>query len=208
MRKFEKRFNSLVIGSVFPLSFGLLSVMIWMLLDKSESRPLLYLTVGLLLGLLIDFKYLKKWIQRRYDMPIGIVISILLVYHIFVYGFFMGLPVFNVFLGLLAGYYSGKRICFNKIEPNKHTKLINQASLISGLIMTLICISSGFLALKDYGAAGMIENVLGLDFKITNSMMWGLVLIGGLILIMSNIFMTRYTMIKTIKSTPANTQYT
>lgn len=200
MKNFEKKINVLIIGSVFPLSFGLLSVTIWMLLDKTESRPLLYLAIGLLIGILIDLKFLKSWIRQRFNLPIWILALIYLVYNVFVYGFFMGLPVFNAFLGLLAGYYSGNRICFNKMKSERHPKLINQVSMFAGLIMTLVCVLSGFLALMDFGAAGMIENVLGLDFEVTNSMMWGIVLIGGLILIIINILLTRITRIKAIKN--------
>lgn len=200
MRNLEKNISGLIIGSIFPLSLGLLSVTIWFVLDKSENRPLIYLTIGLLAGLLIDLKFLKGWINRRFNMPIWIIASIYLVYNVFVYGFFMGLPVFNVFLGLLAGYYSGNRICFNKVESEEHSKIINQVSLFAGIIMTVVCISSGFLAIYNNGAAGMIQDVLGLSFEVTRSMLWGIVLIGGFILILANILLTRLTMIKVIRN--------
>jgi hypothetical protein len=200
MKNIEKKISGLILGCIFPLSFGLLSVIIWFFLDKSESRPLIYLAIGLLLGLLIDLKYLKYWISRRFDLPIWIIASIYLVYNVFVYGFFMGLPVFNTFLGLLAGYYFGNRICINKVESEKHPKLINQVSMFAGLIMTFVCISSGFLAIYDNGAAGMVQDVLGLNYEVTRTMLWGIVLIGGIILIITNILLTRLTMIKTIKS--------
>jgi hypothetical protein len=200
MKDIEKKISGLIIGSVFPLSLGLLSVTIWVLIDKSENRPFIYLVSGLLIGGLIDLKFLKSWIIRRFSLPIWIIALIYLVYNVFVYGFFMGFPVFNAFLGLLAGYYFGNRICFNKVESEKRPKLINQVSIFSGLIMTFTCISSGFLAIHDNGAAGMIKNVLGLSFEVTSSMLWGIVLIGGLILILVNVFLTRYIMIKTIRN--------
>lgn len=197
--RFEKRIIALIIGIVFPLSLGLLAVTIWFLLDKSESRPLFYLFGGLLLGGLVDLKFLRSWINRRYTLPIWVVALIYLIYNILVYGFFMGFPVFNTFLGLLAGYYFGNRICFNKADRAKRSKLINQVSLFAGLIMTFVCISSGFLAIHDNGAAGMIQDVSGLSFEVTRSMLWGIVLAGGIILIIANILLTRVTMIKTIK---------
>jgi len=200
MQNIEKKISGLIIGSLFPLSLGLLLVTIWFLIDKSESRPLIYLASGLILGLLIDFKFLRGWINRRFNLPIWIIASVYLIYNVFVYGFFMGLPVFNTFLGLLAGYYFGNRICFNKIEPEIHPKLLNQVTLFTGFIMTLVCISSGFLAIYDNGAAGMIQNVLGLTFEVTRSMLWGIVLIGGLALILITVLLTRITMIKTIKN--------
>lgn len=200
MRNIEKRISGLIIGSIFPLLLGLLSITIWFLLDRAESRPLLYLAIGLILGLLINLKYLNVWINRRFDLPNWITISIYIIYNIFVYGFFMGFPVFNVFLGILAGYYFANRICYKKVKIDEYPKLINQVTLITGLIMLLVCISSGFLALMDYGAAGMIKDLLGLDFEVSNSMMWGIVIIGGLVLILINILLTRFTIRKTIKN--------
>lgn len=199
MKNFEKSIIGLIIGSTFPLLFGLVFVTIWFLLDKSENRPVIYLTFGLLLGLLIDVRFLKGWTRRRFDLPLWFMAGIYIAYNIFVYGFFMGFPVFNVFLGLFAGYYFGNRICFKNVKSEKQSKLINQVSLFTGLVMTLICISSGFLALVNNEAAGMIKEVLGLNFEVTKSMVWGIVLIGGLTLILTNILLTRITMIKTIK---------
>lgn len=200
MENIEKRISGLIIGSLFPLSLGLLSVTIWFLFDKSESRPVIYLAIGLFTGILIDLVFFKSWMNRRFSWPIWIIISVYLVYNVFVYGFFMGLPVFNTFLGLLAGYYFGNRICFNKIEQKKHPKLITRVSLFTGLIMTIVCISSGFLAIHDNGAKGMIQDVLGLNFEVTKTMLWGIVLAGGVILIAANVLITRVTMIKTIKN--------
>jgi hypothetical protein len=200
MKNIEERISGLIIGSIFPVSLGLLLVTIWFLFDRSESRPLFYLAFGLLIGILIDLRFLKGWINRRFNLPILIIASIYLVYNVFVYGFFMGLPVFNTFLGLLAGYYFGNRICFNKVESEKHPKLINQVSMFAGLIMTCVCILSGFLAIYDNGAAGMIQNVLGLSYPVTRTMLWAIVLIGGIILIIANILLTRIAMIKTIKN--------
>ncbi len=200
VKKFEKIVNGLIIGGTFPLFFGLLSVILWFFLDRSEHSPFIYLATGLLLGLLVNSKFLKGWISHRFDLPVWFMATIYIIYNILVYGFFMGFPVFNTFLGLFAGYYFGNRICFKDIEPEMHSKLLNRVSFFTGLIMTLVCISSGFLALVHNEAAGMIKEVLGLKFEVTKSMVWGIVLIGGLALILTNILLTRVAIIKTIKN--------
>jgi hypothetical protein len=41
MRNLEKKINGLIIGSLFPLSLGLLAVTLWFLLDKTESSPII-----------------------------------------------------------------------------------------------------------------------------------------------------------------------
>ncbi len=199
MKNIEKRISGLIIGGIFPLSSGLILITFWFLFDKSENRPLIYLIIGLLLGGLIDLKFLKTWIMRRFSFPAWIMACIYIVYNIFVYGFFMGFPVFNAFMGIPAGYYYGKRICLNKIEPEKYPKLVNQVSFFTGVIITLVCIASGFLAIHDNGAAGMIRDVLGLSFQVTKPMLWGIALTGGLALILTNVLLTRIIMNKTIR---------
>jgi hypothetical protein len=199
MKSLDKIFFGFMIGFTFPFLLCLLSGIVWFYVDKNESRVLIYLITGLLLGLLIDMKFLRNWINIRYELSIWFIIFIYLVYNIGLYGFFMGFPVFNVFFGIIAGYYSGKRICFSKIKSEKHSKLINLVSLFTGLIMTLICISSGFLALSGNGAGDDIKGMLGLGFDVTKSMVWGITLIGGVSLILAQILLTRITIVKTIK---------
>lgn len=200
MKNLEKIISGLIIGSIFPLSLGLITLSIWFMFDKSESRPLIYLIFGVLIGGLIDLKFIKTWINNRFNLPTWIIALIYIVYNIFVFGFFMGFPVFNVLLGLLAGYYYANRICSNKIDPTRYKKLLNQVSLFTGIIMTLVCISSGFLAIYNNGAAGMIQDLLGLPFEVTRSMLWMIVVIGGLVLVLITVLLTRFTMVKIIRN--------
>lgn len=199
MKRFDKIICGLIIGGTFPLLFGLLSVITWFYLDKSENRLVIYLTIGLIIGLIIDLKFLKSWILHRFDLPLWCIAGIYIFYNICVYGFFMGFPVFNVLLGLIAGYYFGNRICFNKIQPEMRSKLINQVSLFTGLIMTLICLSSGVIGFTDEFIGENIRGMLGLNFEITKTMVFTIIFVGGFGLIISQYFITRLTIIKTIR---------
>jgi hypothetical protein len=198
MKKFEKIIWGLIIGSTFPLLLCMLSIFIWFLLDKSESRVLIYLSIGLSAGLIIDYKFLKSWIDKRYELPVWFILGIYSFYNICMYGMFMGFPVFNVFFSFLAGFYFGERILYKKIPAEKHYRLINQVSLVAGLIIFLICISSGFIALAGKGVGYDIQSMLGLRFVVTKSMILAITLIGGITLIILTIAFTRITMIITI----------
>lgn len=200
MKNTEKIISGLIIGGLFPSLLGLLSVTVWFFFDKAESRPLIYLTAGLLTGILIDIQFLKNWMKQRFILPVWLIASVYVVYNILIYGFFMGFPVVNTFAGIVAGYYFGNRIIHNQIPTEKHPELINKVSGFTGFIMALVCISSGFLAIYHNGAAGMIQNVLNLNFEITKGMIWGIVLVGGMLLIFLNILFTRITMIRIIKN--------
>jgi hypothetical protein len=199
LKKFDKILFGLVIGFLFPVLIGMLSFIIWFYFDRQETHALIYSLIGLLGGLLIDFIFLKRLVYKRYELPVWFVAGLYILYNIGVYGFFMGFPVFNALLGLFAGYYFGNRISFYKISSERQRKLINKVIVFTGLIMTFICISSGFLALVNNEASGMIKEVLGLSIEVTMSMVWGIVLIGGLTLILINMLLTRIIMIKIIK---------
>lgn len=199
MNRFEKIFFGILIGGVFPLFFSLLLMIIWFYFDMLEKCAPYYLITGLLSGLIIDLKYLKGLVNNRYDLPVWFLIAIYLFCNVMTYGFFMGFPVFNIVWGLVAGYYFANKIIFKNIPPGERSKIIKQGSMFTGLVMTLICISSGYLALAGNGAGADLQGMLHLRFEVTKPMIWGIVLIGGLLLILMQVVLTRFTIIKTIK---------
>lgn len=188
-----------MIGGTFPLLFGLLSVILWYYLDKLESRAIIYLAAGLISGLVIDLIFLKGWIQRRFELPLWPMAAIYILYNIFVFGFFMGFPVFNVLLGLIAGNYFGNRMASNKLPSEKQSKQIKQVSIFTALIMALICISSAVIGLTDATIGANIQGMLRLNFDITKPMIWAIVLVGGFCLIITQYVITKWTIQKTIK---------
>jgi hypothetical protein len=198
MKSFEKIFFTFVIGSVFPIFLCLSSFVIWFYFDRSENRIPIYLVSGFLISLIIDLIFLKDWINNRFELPLKFVAAIYIFYNIVVYGVFMGFPVFNVLLGLVAGYYYGNKINNNNIQPNKP---IRQVTLFTVLVMSFFCVSSAFIALSGNGVGKDIQGMLRLNFTVSNSMLWAMTIIGGILLILINIKLTKFALIKTLKQT-------
>lgn len=188
-----------MIGGTFPLLFGLLSVIVWYYLDKLESRAIIYLAAGLILGLIIDLIFLKGWINRRFELPLWSMAGIYILYNVFVFGFFMGFPVFNVLLGLIAGNYFGNRIVSGKLPSEIQSKQIKQVSIFTALIMALICISSAVIGLTDKLIGANIQGMLNLHFEVTKPMIWAIVIVGGVSLIIVQYVITRWAILKTIE---------
>ena len=199
MKRLEKIISGLMMGGTFPLLFGLLSVIVWYYLDKLESRAIIYLAAGLIFGLIIDLIFLKGWINRRFELPLWSMAGIYILYNVFVFGFFMGFPVFNVLLGLIAGNYLGNRIVSSKLPSEIQSKQIKQVSIFTALIMALICISSAVIGLTDKFIGANIQGMLHLHFEITKPMIWAIVLVGGVSLIIVQYVITKWTIQKTIE---------
>lgn len=194
MNNIEKIFIGLLLGSIFPI---LLFLTGWWTTYKNPLSPF-FAFAGLSIGLIIDILLLKRWIRRAYSLPVWQLIGIYLFYSIGIYGFFMGFPVFNIFMGIVAGFYYGKRINYNKIPFPESKKLTQKVPLFTGFIMTFVCVSSASLALMEKTIGKELQHMLGLTFEVTHEMIWGIILIGGLSLILGQYFITKITITMTI----------
>lgn len=199
MKRFEKILSGTIIGGTFPILLGLLSIGIWFYADKSENSTIVFLNVGILSGFLIDLIFLRKWITRRFDLPLWFVAGIYVFYNICVFGFFMGVPIFNLLMGFVAAYYFGTRLISKKVQPKIYSRHIHQVSLFTALVMALICASSAFIALTDRFTGNNLQGMLGLDFEVTQAMIYVLVFVGGFGLIVFQYYVTKLTLIRTLR---------
>lgn len=188
--RFDKIIFGLLIGGFFPLLLGLLSMIFWFYTSKQESLALIYLIGGILPGLIIDIKYLNTWIKNRYRLSVWFVVSIYTLYNIFLLGMFMGFPVFNLFPGIIAGYYYGKKLHFLKVPSENYALITKRVSLFTGMIMMLICIFSGFIALIGNGVGPDLQQMLGLPFEPSKSLILVTAIIGGIFLVVAQYLLT------------------
>ena len=197
MNQSDKIIFGFIIGASFPILFSLIAMTVGFYFFKTESLPYFFFA-GLLTGLLIDIVYLKRLLNNILDIPIGILAGFYIFHNVIIYGLFMGFPVFNLVMGVVAGYYFGRRINYKNITSGQREIIIKKVSLFSGLIMLIICISSGLIALSEKTIGSELQNMLGLGFVVTKGMIIGTIIIGGLTLIISQYYLTRIVMIKTI----------
>lgn len=178
MNKFEKIFYGLLIGSVLPIT-GFLAG--WWSLSQNANNLIIGVAAfsGLGLGLLLDVLFIKKWVANAYRLPPTILMAIYLFYSICIFGFFMGVPVFNVVLALPAGVFIGARLAHLNLNPIEEKKKVHQALTFTLLMMGLICAASAFLALRDPTTAANLEGMLRLRFTVTQPMIVALILVGG-----------------------------
>jgi len=200
MKAKDKLIIGVFFGVAFPVLYFLLSILVWFYFDRNEDRVMPYILVGLILAFITDFRYLKDWISKWYELPVWFVTGMYIFYNFTFFGFFMGFPVFNVLLGIIAGYYYGKRITTTDIPEEYYPGIIHKVSIFTGLFMTLICIASGFIGLSGRGVGSEIQSMLGLKFEVTRSMLWEITLIGGIILVLVEVLLTRIVMQKTIEN--------
>ena len=190
LNKIDSIFIGLVIGPVFPI---LLFLSGWWgsLSFVADNRVFIIAFVGLGIGLGIEVIYLRAWIRYFYDTSIPKVFPIYMFYTICVFGFFMGVPIFNLIPGTIAGIYIGRRLRYFKIEGQKHLTTIEKTSKLTATTMLFVSTASAYFALSDPFTAGNLQGMLRLPFKVTEQMIIELIVFGGMALVVLQYWLTK-----------------
>ncbi len=202
MKRTDKLILGLIFGSIPPLLLFMSSVVVWFYFFQ-KLQPLVFAFSGVVVGLLINLVYLKRLIKTGFDLPVWFLICTYLFYNLVLFGFFMGVPVFNLIAGIVAAYYFGKRIVLKNIPVDGHTRISRQVSLFTASVMFLICAASAILATVGHGAGKELGPMFRLPVEVTETMVWEIILVGGFTLIVFQYFVTM-AVLSRILNTPKN----
>jgi hypothetical protein len=135
---------------------------------------------GLLLGILLDVLFLKTGIQRVYSLKPIFWMAAYLFYSVCTFGFFMGVPLFNVMLALPAGFFVGSWLVKTGADLASTKKFAQDTAIFTTAVLLMICIASAAIALNDPYTAANLEGMFNLNSELTQSMIIGIILVGGL----------------------------
>jgi hypothetical protein len=148
-----------------------------------ESRIFQCALAGLLLGILVDVIFLRGWVRRAFSVKTWVWKAVYVFYSIGMFGFFMGVPVFNVVLALPAGVFVGRWLAHSGADSTRMQKAARQAAVFTTGILGLVCIISASIALAARSTASDLQGMLGLPFQITPAMIIGIILGGGTVIL-------------------------
>lgn len=178
MRIIEKVLIGTVLGAIFPI-VGFLALWWGTLAFLPDKLLLLVACVGLLLGILVDVIYLRKWVGMAYSIKLKIWMAIYLFYSIGLFGFFMGIPVFNLILAVPAGLFIGSKLARQTADPGEARRMNRNACLFTTGVLAAVCVLSAVIALVDPYTGLDLQRMLGLPFEVTRWMLAGAIAMGG-----------------------------
>ena len=174
----EKLLFSLVLGAIFPL-LGFLAGWWGTFSFLTGGLSILIAVVGLLVGIVVDIVYLKKWVSSAYSLDLKIWMAIYIFYSIGMFGMFMGLPVFNLLLALPASLFMGSKLAHQRADDDELRRMSGKVCLFTTGVLAVLCAASAAIALTDPYTAGDVQGMLGLPFEVTRPMLAGISVIGG-----------------------------
>lgn len=194
---------SLMFAAVLPITLFL--AFWWGSVGHVASNNIFKLAfLGLILGLVLAKFAYKTIYESIYDYPISGLASVYVFYSICIFGFFMGVPIFNLLLGIPAGAYIAHRLKNKSADEKQMVKGIAKTARFTAYVMIFVCLSSAYFALTDKTTAANLEGMFSLGFHITQTMLWVGTVIGGLALVYLQYLITQKTAEKTLKKIKTN----
>jgi hypothetical protein len=190
----EKISLGLILGGIAPIFF-LLSGWWGSYFFAPENQIPFYALAGLGLGMIIDFLFLGKWIRAAYQIPPILMIAIYLFYSVGIFGFFMGVPVFNLVMGPVAGIYIGRRLGLEKVANEEKKRIIQWTGLFTAFILAVACLAALVLAGTESTLAAninsMLRDMLGLKTDFDNQTILMLSAFAGIGIVVVEYYLTR-----------------
>ena len=183
MRIFEKVLFGIILGAIAPI-LGFLAGW-WGALAFMPERLIFFgAIVGLLIGILVDIVCLGRWIRNAYLIHLKIWMAVYLFYSIGMFGFFMGVPIFNVLLGISAGMFVGSKLARQAADREDVKRMNRNTCIFTTGILAIVCVLSAVVALVDPYTSSNIQGMLGLPFVVTREMLVAIIAIGGIALLL------------------------
>jgi hypothetical protein len=198
MIKFDRfLFNSLF-GLVIPILCFLIFWWSSLLFTNDDKYIIIAAPTGFGVGLMISLflKLTRKPDIYRLSKPI--LIMIYLFYNVGMFGFFMGVPVFHLILGVIAGFYWTKRLIHHNAAIVYKAE-INRISRFTSIVIGFVCLFSAIFALISKSTPSDLKQMFHLPFDISQPLLISLIITGGLFLIFAQYFFTQITMKKILK---------
>ncbi len=186
----EKLFLSVVTGLVFPILLGLAGW--WGSLPFVPESSIVYFALGgFLLGVLVDVVFLGSWVRKALSLPLIWPVLVYLFYSVGMFGFFMGVPAFNVMMGPLGGYYVGMRLRAANTQKDEVDRMAGQAGFFTAFILAIACAASLVIAALDPFLEANINGMFALANPISRTAILALSAAAGMGLVVLEYFITR-----------------
>jgi hypothetical protein len=156
----ERFVSRLVLGSIAPVILFLAG---WWgtLLVFGDSRLIPWMALaGLTSGLLLDATMLRGRLDSLHQLSTGAQVAVALFYALMIYGFFMGLPVPLLIVGVGWGFAASR----HRGTARERSERIRVAATGSALLMLIACLATAWLAFHEPSIQSQVRGMLGLNF--------------------------------------------
>lgn len=134
---------------------------------------------GLALGVVFNLTLLRRHLNSLLDLGPTALGGLALFYSAMIYGFFMGMPVFNLLVGIVGGYVAGRKAALQGLSADRAARMARTTAAVATSILAMLCVSTASMALNEPTIGGQLQGMLGLPFEVTPPMIYATIGVGG-----------------------------
>jgi hypothetical protein len=198
-----KKLEAFVLGLVFapaPVLFCFVgawftSFILYKQFGLSEKVVSTSALSGLAVGVIITAVVLRRWVRNAYKINNKALAALYIFYSIIAFGFGMGIPVFNYVLGMAAGVYIVRKMCYLRTDESECKRNIKKTSIFTAVIMLVVCCLmvlwglAGEVSGKDFEV--LFKSLFGLELTINTAGFVGIVFFGACAMILLQYWLTK-----------------
>ena len=198
MRKAEKIIIALLIFPA-PILFCMLVAAVCIFLCDMKDPFAGYLGLSsIAVGVLIDIFFLKGWIKKAYEFDNIALAFVYIFYSIIAWGLGMGVPLFNIGVGVSAGVFIALKLNSSNAYEHECKQKIKKCAFFTAAVLTFVCCLSGFWAIIG-GLVGSEFEIGAISFNFTVKIIITLTLAGGLVLALLQYWLTKAAAATTLR---------
>jgi len=195
MKKFDELLFTVLFGITIPILCFIISWWGTFLFTHDHKIIIIFSLSGLSVGAIISLLLKMIYKPDIYKVSRPVLILVYLFYNGLLFTMFMGIPFFHLFLGIIAGYFQAKWMIYNRKTDNYRIE-IRRISAFAATVFGFICVLSATIALLNESTASELQNMFFLPFELTQPLLVFLIVTGGVLMIIAEYFLVRFTMKK------------
>jgi ABC-type multidrug transport system fused ATPase/permease subunit len=191
--KIAKTVELLILGIFFgfvPVAAIFIATVLFTTIVSGKEVLGPWILWSLLPGLFTDILFLKGWVRNAYTMSAKAIGAVYVFYSVCAIGFFMGIPIGNIFLGILAGIYAARKMHIIKADKERRNQYFRTTAKFAAAVMVLICCLITLWAIAGKMIGYRFETPF-LSFTFTIPIFFAIVLAGGAFLVLLQYSLTR-----------------
>jgi len=163
MSKTESAIIAVFLFIAFPFTFFVLAWWGSFMLSTPERAIPVCAFAGLGVGIVVVVSGLRTWVSRFYDAVKMLTVPLYFFWSAIALAFFMGLPIGVVTLGLLAGFYIGRKGYHEGMAATNFKKDVLKVCVFTSIVTGFASLAMGILAVQEARTMQHILMLVGMS---------------------------------------------
>jgi hypothetical protein len=179
MKRIEAFVSIVVLAPIPPVVMGLTMWWTMVIFDCVERDIAVGTLTATAMGAAIAGTVLRRWVVSLFTLTPAAFRAVALFYSAMIYGVCMGMPVFNVGVGIVGGAVLGRRLARGGYPAIEVRRQADRWARFATVVLLVLCTLTAILGWREESLGSELQHMFRLPFVVTRPMIVALIFGGG-----------------------------